>query len=176
MRGKAIAIGVLALALGAAAAPARAQMPEDISPGVYAELEGIEDASGSILASEVELRHASGSSDQVQGTIASVDRARRQITVAGIRVLLPADAQIRGDAGGSVMSASLASGARVDARGRFEDGVLRARSLELRSGSDDREGEVGLEGRISGVDRAKGTFRLLGATVRVTSDTAVELD
>lgn len=176
MRIEVMTLGVLALASGIAVAPVAAQMPEDISPGVYAELEGVEDAGGVIVASEVELRHTSGSSDQVQGTIASVDRARREVTVAGVRIQLLADAHLMGDSGDPMAFASVVSGARVDARGRFDGGVLRARSLELRSGSDDREREVGLEGRISRVDRAEGTFRLLGATVRVTPDTSVELD
>jgi hypothetical protein len=151
-------------------------MPEDISPGVYAELEGIEDAGGTIAATEIELRRTSGASDQVLGRIASMDREHRQITVAGIRVRLPDDVRLLGARGEALALAALESGARVDARGRFEGGELRASSLELRPDSGARPGEVGLEGRISRVDRAAGTFRLLGATVRVTPDTSVELD
>ena len=176
MRGEIVALFALAVALGAAVAPVRAQMPEDISPGVYAELEGIEDAGGTIAATEIELRRTSGASDQVLGRIASVDREHREITVAGIRVRLPEDIHLVGAHGESLALASLESGARVDARGRFEGGELRASSLELRSDSGGRADQVGLEGRISRVDRAAGTFRLLGATVRVTPDTSVELD
>lgn len=167
---------VLGIVAGAAiASAARAQLPEDVTAGVRAEVEGSV-AAGSLVARELEIKRAKTGDDQVEGALEAVDPGQRSLRVAGVRVALDPAATVSDDGGRSLELGQLEPGQHASVDGRFADGVLRARSVELSETKAEEAEDVELEGTVADVDRAQGTFRLLGVTVRVTPRTEVEID
>jgi hypothetical protein len=150
-------------------------MPDDIAAGVRVEIEGRAGSGGSLVAREVEIKRAKSGDDEVEGAIEAVDAQQRSLRVGGIRVALAPDAVLSDGAERALVLDQVKPGQHASAEGRFADGVLRAASLEVEEGEDGEAGDVELEGTVGEVDRAQGTFRLLGVTVKVTPQTKVEL-
>lgn len=173
--GFAFAFALALVASAALASAARAQMPDDIAAGVRVEIEGRAGSNGSLVAREVEIKRAKSGDDEVQGAIETVDPQKRSLRVGGIRIALEPDAVLSDGEDRALPLDQMKPGQHASAEGRFADGVLRALSLEVEEGKADEAGDVELEGTVSDVDRAQGTFRLLGVTVKVTPQTKVEL-
>jgi hypothetical protein len=158
------------------AASAGAVLPDDVAVGTRAEVEGLLDAEGRIVAREVDLERAPRGADELEGRIETVDVAGRRLRVAGVEVALEGGTLVTDDDGGALELGDVHAGQSADLKGTFADGVFRARELEVEPLEPDESGDVELKGTISEVDSAYDTFRLLGLTVRVTSETEVELD
>jgi hypothetical protein len=176
MQGRSVFGFVLALVGSVAlASAARAQLPDDIAAGVRVEIEARAGSSGSLVAREVEVKRAKAGDDEVEGAIEAVDAQGRSLRVGGIRIALEPDAVLSDGAERALALDQVKAGQHASAEGRFADGVLRAASLEVEEGEDGEAEDVELEGTVGEVDRAQGTFRLLGLTVKVTPQTKVEL-
>jgi hypothetical protein len=157
-------------------APAGAVLPDDIAVGTRAEVEGRLDGEGRVLAREVELDRAPTGVDELEGRIDAVDASGRRLRVAGVEVALEEAALVTDDDGGALALGDVRVGHKADLKGAFADGVFRARELEVEPPQPGEEDEVELKGTIAEANSAFDVFRLLGLTVKVTSETEVELD
>jgi hypothetical protein len=154
--------------------PARAVLPDDLAVGTRVDLEGTLSGPGEVVATEVKLKR--GAHDEIQGGIDSVDVAGRSLRVAGVEVALDAGAVVTDEDGREIDLAKVRPGEEAEAEGRFENGVLRAESLEVKPRDEDEAREVEIEGPISEVDSARNAFRVMGLRVLVTPHTRVLLD
>ena len=164
------------VACTALAGAARGELPGDVAVGARAEVEGRRVGSGLVMAGEVEVKRAKSGDDEAEGAIEEIDPGARSLRVGGVRVALAPGAPVSSDEGRALELGQLKPGQKGSAEGTFADGVLRARSLEVEEMKADEAEDVELEGTITDADRAQGSFRLLGVTVKVTPQTQVELD
>lgn len=135
--------------------------------GVFVEVEGSIDGSGTLMATRVEresdgLGGADGAKAELEGFVTSYTSAS-DFVVNGQRVTTTNTTVFEG-------SGTLGLNAFVEVEGTFNaGGVLVAREVEFRV--DD---EAELEGTVDSIDAAAGSFVVLGVTVRTNALTRFE--
>jgi Domain of unknown function (DUF5666) len=169
------AILVLASAGALVAPPAWAALPEDIAVGTRVEIEGARSGPGEVTARRIALRHAAQGPDEIEAAVDAVDAAARRLVVGGVPVEVLPDAQIQDGGELTTDLGRVRPGVEVEADGRFENGVLRASSLETSELDAEEVHAVEIEGAISDVDPASGSFRVLGQRVVVTPRTKLRI-
>jgi hypothetical protein len=105
-----------------------------------------------------------------------VAAGQESFRVAGVKVVAAPGVTLSDAAGESLDREALRPGRRAEVKGRFEAGVLRARTIELETEESDADAHTEIEGVISEVDALGDSFQLLGLTVKVNSETEVEID
>lgn len=150
-------------------APTTAHTIADVAAGEFVEITGQRDASGTLLASNIEVKspeeiQADGEDEnsEVKGTLSALDASAHTFTVNGTAVSYD-PATVRG---------TLADGVEVNVEGSFDasTSTLVARKVEVESKQDKRGGVqagalVTLEARVTSLDAASKTFVVHGLTV-----------
>jgi hypothetical protein len=162
------------LAAGAAGA-AQAVLPDDLVVGTRVDLEGTR-SGAEVAADHVELLRPRAGSDRIEGAIEQVDAAARSLLVAGVRVVLGPGAVVRDGDGREIGLEGMGPGQEAEVAGRFENGALRATSLEVDELEGDEARQVEIEGAVAELDPAGNAFRVLGLRVQITPRTKVRLD
>jgi hypothetical protein len=164
---------ILVLAsVGLLGGPAGAVLPDDIAIGTHVEVEGTLSRPGEVMATDVELKRG-GAKNEIEGPIDSVDTAGRSLVIGGVRVALEPSAEILGDHDVAIDFAAVAPGMKAEAQGRFENGTLRAGVLNTDDLEPDDARELEVEGVVTKVDAAAGTFEVMGLRILVTPRTKV---
>ena len=152
--------------------PANAALPDDIAVGAHVEVEGTLTGPAEVTAKEVQLKRG-GSKNEVEGAIDSVDPASRSLVIAGVKVALEPSADLRGDHDVPIDFSALSPGLAAEAQGRFENGVLRANALNTDELDPDETRDVEVEGIVTSVDAAAGSFQVMGLRILLTPRTKV---
>ncbi|MEP0548966.1 MAG: DUF5666 domain-containing protein [Rhodothermales bacterium] len=142
---------------------------EDLAVGQFAEVEGHYDASGALVADEIEVDESDEQEVDVEGTIEALGDA--SLTVGGFTFSVTDDTEIEGD-DIELTFADLAVGQLVEVEGFYAaDGTLVAREIEVEDFDDD---EIEVEGAIE--DLGDATITVLGLTFAVTDATVIRGD
>ncbi len=155
---------------------------------VQVKVEGVIDASGTLVAREVEVRE-SRASVELKARIEAINAGASELTVLGKTVVIDTSTILIDDSAARVSPltlARLAVGDVLEVKGNpLSNGkVLATRidrkdALSTASGSssgasgDDSTAEAELEGVVSAVDRTNFTFTLLGVTVTTSPATSL---
>jgi hypothetical protein len=154
---------------------AHAVLPEDVAVGIRVELEGTLSGPAEVTATEIELKRTPKVKFELEGRIDSVDVPGRSLVVAGSKVQVEPGAEIRDKDDLKLDFAKVREGQKIEAEGRYENGVLHATALETDDLDDDAVRKVEIEGPITEVDSAKGSFRVMGYRILVTPRTKVSI-
>jgi hypothetical protein len=140
-----------------------AQLPAGLANGQYlrVELARQRDAAGrwvalrlQVSASGASLPQASGAQVQLEGFITAFTSS----------VLFSVNGVVVDASNVTRLPVALALGSRVEVEGRLQDGVLKAREVELEDDDDDDEG-FEIEGRVTHLDTAAQTLQVRGVRV-----------
>ena len=155
--------------------PAHAVLPEDVAVGTRVEVEGTLTAPFELTATEVEVKRTNKPKAEIEGRVDSIDVPGRSLVVAGVKVQLLPDAEVRAKDERKIEFSKVQAGQKAEAEGTFENGVLRAKTVEAKELDEDEARKVEIEGTITELDAARTSFRVMGYRILVTPRTKVVL-
>lgn len=148
---------------------------EDLAVGQFVEVEGHYDASGDLIADEIEVEDdgdddGDDSDIEVEGTIDALGAST--VTVGSYTFLVTEGTEIEGEDDSDLTFADLAVGQFVEVEGAYgSDGTLFAIEIEVEDFDDD---EIEVEGAIEALGDA--SITVLGLTFGVTDATIIRRD
>lgn len=147
----------------------------DLLPGLQVSVEGEWDASGFLVADEIESRSADS---EVEARILSIDPGARELNVGGVRVRVTSRTLIVDEDDDDRLSFDdLRVGDTVEVDGIRREGsggLVFLEAIKIEREDDDDDDEFELTGRVDAVNVSARQFTVLGLVLTVTSETEWE--
>lgn len=149
----------------------------DLKLNAHIEVEGTANAAGELVAEEISIRQTSGTAPlKLEGTISSLDAASQTLTLMGNTLVVDTRTILLeevNDEDVSIRFADLRVNDLLEVKAMpLANGQLLA--LRIDRETPDASGERELQGVVSQVDAANGTFSILGISILVNDQTEFE--